>query len=357
MATWGDAHYYEAHSAPQRTGARGAIPLLMEATEVWLAGGQRPATEAITLADYGCAGGANSLEPLGAVVRALRDGGREDPIVIANVDLPSNDFSAVFNTYAEHSGAYAESRGGVFPVAIGRSFYQQVLPPLSLDIGWSSHSIHWLSKRPPPPDSDGHMLIHMAPPGAREPWAAQAGKDWTDFLLARAAEMRPGGQLVLELAAADDLGTVGSEELYDVADRAFAVLARRGLISQEEIHDRIVPVYCRTREELEAPFQDPAVASLLRLEQLILRQIDDPLRQELQAWGDSDAYARAVANTLRAFTESRFFGGNDGPDGPSLAPDLAERYYRVVADLVKAKPGGLSNSWLVADLHISRTIP
>jgi salicylate 1-O-methyltransferase len=36
----------------------------------------------------------------------------------------------------------------VFPCAIGRSFYDSVLPSNSVDIGWSSFAAMWLSSVP-----------------------------------------------------------------------------------------------------------------------------------------------------------------------------------------------------------------
>ena len=92
----------------------------------------------IMIADYGCAGGRNSLAPVAAAIEVLRRRANT-PITVAHTDLPDNDFSALFDTLWSDPASYTVIPA-VFPMVIGRSFYHQVLPHDSVTLGWSSWS-------------------------------------------------------------------------------------------------------------------------------------------------------------------------------------------------------------------------
>jgi hypothetical protein len=49
---------------------------------------------------------------------------------------------------ASHPDRYILDDPNVFPSAIGRSFYESVLPPSSVHLGWSSYAAVWLSRVP-----------------------------------------------------------------------------------------------------------------------------------------------------------------------------------------------------------------
>ena len=65
-----------------------------------------------------------------------------------HTDLPGNDFSALFQTLANDPDSYLRDDPAVFPSAVGRSFYQQILPSRSVTLGWSSWAVQWLSRTP-----------------------------------------------------------------------------------------------------------------------------------------------------------------------------------------------------------------
>jgi hypothetical protein len=151
--------------------------------------------------------GPNSLAPMAVAIGALRERvGPNRAISVVHTDLPGNDFSALFETLADDPDSYLRSDPAVFASAVGRSYYQQILPSDSVTLGWTSWALHWLSRTPAPiPD---HVLVAFSRDAtARAAYTRQATEDWRNFFLSRAGELRAGGRLVvLTMALTDDGG-------------------------------------------------------------------------------------------------------------------------------------------------------
>ena len=137
------------------------------------------------LADYGCSEGRNSLMPIGAAVDALRARhGNDLQVLVLHTDLPGNDYSSLFGTLAHDPLTY--QRPGVFPVAAGRSYFEQLAPTGTVALGWSSIALHWLSAQPGPLTG---IWPHLAPTSEQVAWRSHAAADWAAFLFARGAEL------------------------------------------------------------------------------------------------------------------------------------------------------------------------
>jgi hypothetical protein len=67
---------------------------------------------------------------------------------VFHVDQPANDFNTLFEVLGTDPDRYGLGEPNVFPCAIGRSFYERVLPPESVHLGWSSYAAMWLSRIP-----------------------------------------------------------------------------------------------------------------------------------------------------------------------------------------------------------------
>src|SRR5579864_8816586 len=109
-------------------GAALALPLLERAAAnvVVLESSTRP----IVLADYGSSQGKNSLAPMDVAISTLRTRiGENRPIVVFHVDQSTNDFNSLFEVLANDPDRYTQRDAQVFSCAIGRSFYERVLPP------------------------------------------------------------------------------------------------------------------------------------------------------------------------------------------------------------------------------------
>src|SRR5208282_6489613 len=123
---------YNRSSCVQATGSSAAVPLFEKAaSQVQLTSAADP----VVIADYGSSEGRNSLEPLTAAIGMLRRRiGLERAVWVVHTDLPGNDFTALFRMLASDPSSYLRRDPAVFPSAIGRSFYDQILPPSSVTL-------------------------------------------------------------------------------------------------------------------------------------------------------------------------------------------------------------------------------
>src|ERR1700733_16315676 len=137
---------YNRSSQVQAAGLSPAVPMLeLAARTVALPPGSQP----IVIADYGSSEGPNSLLPLGAAIAILRERiGPDRAVSVVHTDLPENDFSVLFKTLNTDPNSYLRRDHAVFASAVGRSFYEQVLPANSVMLGWSSWAVQWLSRAP-----------------------------------------------------------------------------------------------------------------------------------------------------------------------------------------------------------------
>jgi hypothetical protein len=243
--------------------------------------------------DYGASEGRNSLLPMTAAVAAIRRRhGAGQQVWVFHTDLPDNDFSSLFRTVADDAGY---RRRGVYSAAIGRSFYEQLLPDSSVGLGWSAIAVHWLSAVPGPLHG---FWFTTADAGQYATWAAAAAADWNAFLRARAAEMLPGARLVVVVGTATGDGRdrrAGAERAMTEIACGVDNLVTEGLLDDDDRAAMAIPAWYRTADEWRAPFDsDPGLA--LNLQQLDEIEIGDPLWEQTRDRGD---YAAAVATALR----------------------------------------------------------
>jgi hypothetical protein len=159
---------YNRNSQVQAGGLSPALPMLERAA--WtVAVPLEP--QLIVIADYGCSEGHNSLAPLHTAIRVVRQRIKQDrAIMVAHSDLPENDFTVLFQTLISSPESYLQKDAAVFASAIGRSFYEQILPSSSVTVGWSSWAVQWLSRTPAMiPDQVQVAFSKMPPHGLRSP--------------------------------------------------------------------------------------------------------------------------------------------------------------------------------------------
>ena len=117
---------YNKHAKLPSEGAALALPLLERAIrEVELDSGDEP----IVIADYGSSQGNNSLAPMQVAISGLRK--RISPnraISVFHIDQPSNDFNSLFEVLDADPNKYGVDDLEVYSAAIGKSFYEKVLP-------------------------------------------------------------------------------------------------------------------------------------------------------------------------------------------------------------------------------------
>jgi hypothetical protein len=294
-------------------GGRLAVPLLEEAArKIPLAERHEP----IFIADYGSSQGKNSLAPMRGAIRVLRARvGPERPICVVHVDQAANDFSTLFEVVQKDPERYCEGDSRVFPSAIGRSFYENVFPSESIDLGWSSYAAIWLSRTPAP--IPGHFISLASKGEVRKAFERQAAEDWRAFLSLRASELRAGGQFVIVLPGLNDEGTSGLEDFFNGANAILAQLVTDGVITANERSRMVLGSYPRRRVELLEPFRAEGLFRGLRVEHCEVSQLPD------EAWLDykHDGNKEILANRHAGFFRAIFV--------PSLASALASGDSRV----------------------------
>ena len=191
---------YNRSSQVQAAGLSPAVPMLqLAARTVALPPGSQP----IVIADYGSSEGHNSLLPLGAAIAILRQRiGPDRAISVVHTDLPENDFSVLFETLNTDPNSYLRRDHAVFASAVGRSFYEQILPAGSVTLAWSSWAVQWLS-RAPGPIPDQVQVAFSQDASTRAAFSRQAAEDWQQFLTHRERELCPGARLAVMTMAVD----------------------------------------------------------------------------------------------------------------------------------------------------------
>src|SRR4029079_3305908 len=171
-----------------------------------------------------------------------------------HTDLPENDFGPLFELLGGPS-SYAAGRSDVFPLVIGRTLYGPLLPPLTLHLGWSGITLHWLSTVPLV--VKGAIYANLTSGAERAALADQAAEDWQTFLAARVAELVDGGQLVLVAGASRPDGSSGAEALFTLIGQVLADMVKAGGLRQGELDRIFYPTWNRTPDEWLAPFSGP----------------------------------------------------------------------------------------------------
>jgi hypothetical protein len=287
---------YNRHARLPAGGAALALPFLEKAVR-----GLRldPGDQPVVIADYGSSQGKNSLAPLRVAIKTLRPRlGPERPILAYHIDQPSNDFNSLFHVLDADPDRYVLDEPNVFPSAIGRSFYGQVLPADCVHLGWSSYAAVWLSRVPAL--IPGHFMALRGTGAALAEFARQAAEDWEAFLRLRALELRPGGRLVVVLPALDDEGTSGFEDLMDHANEVLAGMVRADVLLAEERARMALASYPRSKRELLAPFAPGGQFQQLVVEDFQFAVLADAAWADYHRDGDKEALATKHALFFRS---------------------------------------------------------
>ncbi|MGD0838105.1 MAG: hypothetical protein ABSB49_15810 [Polyangia bacterium] len=250
------------------------------------------------------------------------------------------------------SAGYPFDAPEVFACAIARSFYGQVVPALSVSLGWSSTAAHWLS-RVPTTLPDRAWAPTARTPGSA-PFLEQARRDWRRFLDLRATELCRGGRLVVVVATVDDDGVCGGEHALDGLDEALRAEVASGAISRDEAGRVVVPNFFLSRAELEAPFMAPALGERLRLIEHERVVSPDPLWSAFAASEDARALASSFAGWVRGFSQSSLLAALARERTSEERRSLVDRIYAGVEAHARANPGHTRCAWRMAALHVER---
>jgi hypothetical protein len=253
----------------------------------------------IAIADYGAANGNDSLLPITAAIRALRQRTRPDhAVLVAHTDRPDNGFTALFETLTKDPDSYLNIDAATFPSAVGRAFYTQILPSSTIALGWSSLAIHRLS-RIPRPIPDHIQISYSNDSETRRLFARQAAHDWHEFVAFRGRELAPGGRLVVATLGLDRDGKPGFATALDAIIGTLRELVGDGLLSAEEAQRMCIPIVGRSERDFLAPFAPSGRFEGLSIAQLEFVAAEDRFWTRYQMDRDANAFGANWAATLR----------------------------------------------------------
>jgi indole-3-acetate O-methyltransferase len=327
----------------------GATPMVLEAI-----GHMPKATGPFVFADMGTADGGTSLDLVAAVIEAVRRRWPAREIAIVHTDQPRNDFNALV------ANVHGRPRvQGVYLLQSATSFYRQILPSGFLDLGFSATAMHWLSAKPC--DISNHVQAVGAQGAELEAFARQGNADWREILLHRAAELKPGGRLVLVNFCRDELGRylghTGGVNMFDTFNRIWRGLLESGKIGEGEYRAMTLPQYYKTLPEFTDPLtdpNDPVYRAGLRLEKAETRIIPCPFATEFRRTGDAANFAKNFIPTMRSWTESTFLGARDPSRPLAERKAIIDDFYANYEARVRADPADHGMDYVHAYLTIAR---
>jgi SAM dependent carboxyl methyltransferase len=330
--------FYDRHSAPQWAATEAVLPWLESAIAA-MPLADPPAT--IGLADFGCSEGGNSIRVMNRLIPLIR-ARTPRPIQTIHSDLPTNDFTALLtHLRADGRSIFGD---GVSSALAGGSMFDQLLPPCSTHVATTFNAIGFLSRRPVE-RLPGYILangpsrergVGYVDGADRDAFAAQAMADVESFLRARAVEMTPGGQLLIEVFGAGEVGRT-CDGIYDVLNDALLEVLAAGRIDRDAYDAYYQPVYLRTLDELIQPvaIPDAPLAAAFRLDRAETYEVPVPFVEDFRLGGEVVTYARAYTNFFRAFTEPVLRAAFPDQDRDSFAKDVFGRAER----LIRESPG------------------
>jgi hypothetical protein len=294
---------YNRHAGLQAAGGALALNALKQAAaSVVLETVDQP----IVIAEYGASQGRNSQLPMRVAISELRARvGPDRPVLVYHEDLPINDFGSLFEVLESAPDRYVRDDPQVYPCAIGRSFYESVLPPAYVHLGWSAYAAMWLSSVPTPVAD--HIYVPCMKGAASAAFREQGKKDWQKFLSLRATELRPGGRLVVVLPGADDDGRTGFEPLMNDANDVLTQMADEGAITEDERAHMVLATYARPVRELLTAFETDGRFCALSVEHCERLPLPDAVWDDFLQDGDGGRMVSRYAAFYRStFVPSLF---------------------------------------------------
>lgn len=320
--------------------------------------GHRSSQSNFTFADFGSADGGTSQQLVDQLVHFLRiTRGIHLPINVRYTDLPRADFNHLFTSLNEPS-AFLKKYQDVFISATGVSFFEQIFEPQSVDLGFSSSAMHYLSCQPKP------LTTHIHPNYAsREEKAAfleQAAKDWSVILQQRSRELKGGGHLVVALLVEDDhlfhLGNTYAESLWDNYYQLWTSLLDDKLITAEEFTKAQFQQIYRPAKEVIASF-DGAEANNhgLVLNRFEIKLTKCPFREALEKNElSTDQFASEFVATHRSWTEFVFMNSLDKSRTQDAVSEILDELYNRYVSKVKLNPRAFGKDLVHLILEIER---
>jgi SAM-dependent methyltransferase len=295
----------------------------------------RPVGSELRVVDYGCGPGTSAITAVRPGIEACRTVHPGLPVVVCHADQPGNDWNALFGLVWGPSG-YRSSADGVRTEAAVGSFYEQMVAGASVDFGTCFAASHWL-EHAVRLHSPGTLWFADLTGAARREMAEQARRDWTRFLARRAAELRPGGFLLVStLGSVPDVseinGTAASGRgLYRALQVVAQGMADDGLIAGSVLDGFVFSLWFLTATEARRPIvDDDELSRAFGIELISVEPApENPTDFFAELRSDPMRYANAYTGYIRAFADSTLRTQLLGPSAgdPTETEALATEFY------------------------------
>jgi hypothetical protein len=345
--------FYNKHSHEQGKANTYGLPLIIEAiNQVDL----RQVGSEFRIADYGSAQGQNSLLPMKTAIaqlttRAANSGRTRIPITVTHTDLPTNDWTTLFQTVLSSLDSYLADQSNVFCFASGTSIYCQIFPPNHIAFGYSAITEHWLSRKPC--NIPGEIWSARATGEVHDAWAAQAKADWHAFLQYRALEMQPSARLLIVGSGANQQGNSGAEGLFDLANTLLQYLVKDGTLHPDEYKNMAIPTYYRTAQEWNEPFTSDSNFAL-SLDHFEEFPLPDVYLERFEQDGDAQAFAKAYTGFFKAAFEPCLFVNLSDKRTPADRQRVIDSFSQRLQFALAQDPKRYSCRWVIQLMLISK---
>ena len=308
----------------------------------------------VTVADYGIADGGTSQELWQKVITTIKNQNSDVFVEAIFSDLPSNDFNAL----GKSATLLMQKNQNLVVSMVPRSFYESVCRPNRLDFGFSSTAMHWLSKLPKNLTDHTHVNACMSEQD-RSIFQAQSQLDWNTILLARAKELKSGGQLISANLSTDEQGRyLGNNQvdlnMHDILHEIWQKMQSEGIIRADEYVGATFQNYYRTESEFTACLKDPqseVYKAGLRLGTIRTLLIPCPYRSQYEKDLDTEKFAQGLTETIRSWSEHTFRNALINRSQENIS-EIVDQFYQRFTARVRENPSQYSMDYVHTHIRI-----
>ncbi|PKU68547.1 anthranilate O-methyltransferase 1 [Dendrobium catenatum] len=299
--------------------------------------------EKLVVADLGCSSGPNTLLVLTQILNAVyeystQSSQQKPEIQYFLNDLPNNDFNNIFQLSVQYEMRIREEKGDdyvpFYVVGLPGSFYKRLFPSKSVNIFYSSYSLHWLSQVPKGLEEEGYHLnekeIYInkgSSTTVANLYLKQFKRDFSDFLKSRSKELIFGGRMILSFLGRADWQSIGGLlYTWGLIAEALKAMVLEGLVEEDKLNAFNLPFYSPSMEEVISVIN---MEGSFQLEQVQTFDSNwDPFDESNDTFvEDKRLSGKNVSNYIRSIVEplitSHF--------GDEIIEDLFSRYAQNIA--------------------------
>ncbi|PXF41875.1 N-methyl-L-tryptophan oxidase [Gracilariopsis chorda] len=283
----------------------------------------------VTLYDFGAADGGTSLQLWNDIIRKCMELCPDHEIEMKYEDQPNADYQSLFY----YMQGLLQVPGRTVETYLQSEFADKVFVS-AVDIALPSGVLH-------------HTQLHESDETVGA-WARVAAEDWERILMARAAELKSGGRMMIISLCVDEDGqslgktTVVPRSMFDEMAHHWRTMMVDGLISKEEFDRMEVVNYYRSLKEITSVLLDESsevYRAGLRLE-TATTSLTPCLywAQWIRDGGEAEIYAKNLTLTMRSWSNSSFASGLDNSRSGDDIAGICDAFFSRFAKAVAEKP-------------------